>query len=195
MKRVATMMLVGVCAISLAAWAQQTQPAKPAAKQPAKAAPQMPTPGPEHKRLAYWAGTWTATAEVKESLFGPAGTVTSTDTNEWLPGGFFLVTRSKEKGPMGDSQGMAFMGYDPEEKVYVYYAISSAGYSVHAKGTVTGKTWNWSSDSKMGGKPVKSKYTATEVSPSAYSYKFETSTDGGKTWTNVMEGKATKAGK
>jgi hypothetical protein len=133
MKRILTMCVVLVCAAALLAWSLPATLAEPAA-------PQMPTPGPEHKRLGYWAGTWTGSAEVKESPFGPAGTVTMLETNEWHPGGYFLVSRTKEKGPMGDSQGVAIMGYDREDQVYTYYAVSSVGYSVFAKGKVEGDT-------------------------------------------------------
>jgi hypothetical protein len=45
----------------------------------------------------------------------------------------------------------------------------------------------------MGGQPFHSRYTMTEVSPTSYTFKWDTSADGTK-WTNVMEGKSTKAG-
>ena len=199
MNRRVMFVLVVLCMFAVALGAQQ--PSKPAAKQPEKAAaapakaPEMPKPGPEHKRLAYWVGKWTGTGETKASPFGPGGKMSWSDTTEWMPGGFYLLTRSDAKGPMGNAKGMAFMGYDPEEKAYTYYAVSSMGYAILAKGTITGDTWNWMTDSKMGGKPMKSRFIAKELPPNGFSFKFEMSQDGGKTWNTVEEGKATKAAK
>ncbi len=157
----------------------------------AQAPPQQPKPGPEHTRIGYFVGKWTGEGEMKESPFGPAGKFTSTEHNEWLPGGFFLVMHSEEKGPMGEGKALAVMGYNSEEKVYTYSAFNSMGMTESAKGRVKGDTWTWRSESKLGGKPMKTRFTIKEVSPTSYTYKFETSADG-KTWSTVMEGKATK---
>jgi len=156
----------------------------------AQASPQPPKPGPAHKRLAYFAGTWTAEGEMKESPFGPGGKFSIKERNEWFTGGLFLVTHADEKGPLGDAKGLSIMGYDPDQKVYTYYAINSLGMAETAKGTVSGDTWTWTSDTKMGGKMVKGRYTGKEVSPTSYSFKFETM-DGGK-WTTIMEGTSNK---
>jgi hypothetical protein len=65
------------------------------------------------------------------------------------------------------------------------------GEATHSKGTVNGDTWVWNNDMKMGPQTVKARFTAKILSPTAYSYKFETSPDGNN-WTAVMEGKETK---
>ena len=44
----------------------------------------------------------------------------------------------------------------------------------------------------MGGKPMKSRYTIKQLSPTAYSFKWEMQGDAG-TWSTLMEGKSTKA--
>ena len=67
-------------------------------------APQM-KPGPEHKRIGYFAGTWTFQGEAKQSPIGPAGKISSSETCEWLAGGFQLSCRSKGTGPRGASIG------------------------------------------------------------------------------------------
>ncbi len=158
----------------------------------AQAPPPAPKPGPEHKRLAYFIGKWNSEGDAKASAFGPAGKFTGTDHNEWLPGGFFLVMHSDFKGPMGDGKGLAIMGYNAEEKAYTFYAANSIGMAETSKGAVKGDTWTWNSESKMGGKQVKSRFSIKELSPTSYTMKFDTSTGGGP-WTTVMEGKATKA--
>ena len=57
----------------------------------AQSAPAAPTPGPEHKRLEVFLGKWTGAGKSLASPYGPAGPVSSTDTYEWLPGGFFMA--------------------------------------------------------------------------------------------------------
>jgi hypothetical protein len=109
-----------------------------------------------------------------------------------MEGGFFVVIRSTLKSAeMGNGSGIAFLGYDPQEKVYTYDAFNSVGQADHAKGTADGDTWTWRSDVKMGPQTMKGRYTMKILSPTSYSYKFEMSADGTK-WDQVMEGKDTK---
>ncbi len=157
----------------------------------AQEAGKAPKPGPEHKRLGYFVGKWTSEAETKASPFGPAGKITMSDTYEWFTGGFSVVCHSQGKGPMGQMKGLAIMSYSPEEKNYTYYAVESMGMAEMSKGTVKGDTWTWTSESKMGGKVVKSRFIIKELSPSSYSYKWETPGASGS-WTTIMEGKETK---
>ncbi len=39
----------------------------------AQAPPQTPKPGPEHKKLRYFTGTWNSEYEMKQSPMAPAG--------------------------------------------------------------------------------------------------------------------------
>ncbi len=151
-----------------------------------------PKPSEAHKRLQYFVGTWNNRYDMKQSAFGPGGKGTGIDRNELLPGGFFIVTHSSGKGPMGEMKELAVMGYNAEEKAYTYNAFNSFGEAEVFKGAVDGSTWTWTSDMKVEGKMMKGRFTLTEVSPTSYTYSFDTSTDG-STWTNIMEGKATKA--
>ena len=150
-----------------------------------------PKPGPEHKRLGYFVGTWTSTGDMKASIFGPAGKMTMTETCKWFDGGFSVVCNSSGKSPMGDMKGMAVMSYNAEEKVYHYYAVDNWGMTELSSGTVKGNTWDWTATSKMQGKVVKGHFWLKEDSPTAYSYKYEMSVDGAP-MAAVMEGKATK---
>jgi hypothetical protein len=151
-----------------------------------------PKPAPELKKLDYFSGSWTSTGEAKPGPMGPGGKFSESGKGEWMDGDFFLVINSNFKGgAMGDAKGVAYMGYDPEEKVYTYDAFSSAGEAIHAKGTLDGDTWSWNNDFKMGGQTIKSRYTMKVVSPTEYTFKFDMSPDGTK-WDTGMEGKATK---
>lgn len=177
MKRALAVLSVAVCVFASALLAQ--------------APPAMPKPGPEHKRIGYFAGKWTGEANIKESPFGPAGKMTSTENNEWFPGGFFLVFHFEEKGPLGEGKGLAVMGYNADEKVYTFTSFNSMGMADTSQGTVQGETWTWTGEPKMGGKPIKSRFIIKELSPTAYTFKWEISPDG-QTWSTIAEGKSTK---
>jgi len=155
-------------------------------------APPMPKPGPELKKLDYFAGTWKTEGDIKPSPYGPGGKFTETDHNEWMPGGFFLVTHSEGTYVQGESKGLAVMGYKTEDKVYTYHEFDSTGEAISATGTVQGDTWTWLSEDKMGGKVMKGRYTVNVVSPTSYTFKYEMASDSGE-WNTIMDGKATKA--
>ena len=154
-------------------------------------APQMPKPAPEVKKLDYFMGTWKMDGDTKPSPYGPGGKISETDHNEWMPGGFFLLTHSESKSPMGEAKGLAIMGYKTDDKVYTYHEFDSMGEAVSATGTFAGDTWSWHSEDKMGGKVMKGRYTVKVLSPTSYTFKFEMASDTGE-WNTVMEGKATK---
>lgn len=151
-----------------------------------------PKPGPEHKRLGVFVGQWSGSGEMKPGPWGPGGKATWTETCEWFAGGFSVVCHSDSKGPMGDSKGLFILGYNAEEKKYVYFGIeSSMGNPETSKGTLQGKTWNWVGEGKMGGKMVKSKFTIIEKAKDIHTFKGESSVDSGP-WAVTMEGKSTR---
>ena len=154
-------------------------------------APQMPTPGPQHSRLLYYVGDWHTEAELKPGPMGPGGKMTSTDHNEMMPGGFFLVMHSNVETSMGQIHELAVMGYDSEKKTYTYNSFNNFGEAEVYTGQVEGNTWTWTGPTTVNGKMMTSRYTAKEVSPSSFTFKFDVSPDGAA-WTNIMEGKATK---
>jgi Protein of unknown function (DUF1579) len=156
--------------------------------------PQMPKPGPEQTNLNFFAGTWTLTGDVKPGPMGPGGKFTGTENIAWMPGGFFLVSHSQGSSAMGKETGLAVYGYDSEKKVYTYDEFNNMGENVHATGAFDGKTWTWTSDSPMGGKPMKGRFVVTQTSPTAYTFKFDISQDGGANWMPIMDGSGKKAG-
>ena len=151
----------------------------------------MPKPAPEVSKLDYLAGDWISEGDMKPGPMGPGGKITSTDQVKWMEGKFFIVMDSKFKGAMGDGTALAVMGFDPDKKVYTYNEYNSMGQVNHSEGTITGDTWNWTSDENMGGQTFKGRYTMKVLSPTAYSFKYEVSQDG-TSWTTVMDGKSTK---
>jgi len=157
----------------------------------ALASSEMPKPGPETKKLDAFVGKWQGEGEMKPGPMGPGGKMTNQDDCTWFEGGWQLVCRSTGTGPMGAMKGEGVMAWSPEDKVYKYMGYDSMGMMMHATGTVTGNTWSWNGEDKMGGKLIHSRYTVTLASPTTETWKYETSEDG-KTWSTMAEGKATK---
>jgi hypothetical protein len=154
---------------------------------------EAPKPAPEVKKLGYFAGDWTTEGEMKPGPWGAGGKMTGTSHCSWMQGGFFLVCRDEASGAMGRMHGLGVMGYDAASKTYTWNGFNSMGENEHASGSVEGKTWTYTNESMMNGKMVKGRYTITETSPTSYDFKMETSEDG-KTWNAMMEGKVTKKG-
>ena len=55
--------------------------------------PPAPKPGPEHKKLEYFAGNWNCTGDLKPGPMGPGGKMTMSEDTKWMDGGFFEVIR------------------------------------------------------------------------------------------------------
>ncbi len=157
------------------------------------AAAQASKPGPEHARLGYFVGKWSADGEIKASPMGPGGKFTSTDDCAWFEGRYSVICRSQGAMPMGASKSIGILGYSPEEKVYTYYGVDNTNMTMASvpKGTVSGDTWTYTDEGMMGGKKVKSRVTIKELSPTAYTFSMEIQGPDGK-WTPMMESKNTK---
>jgi hypothetical protein len=173
-----TIGLVATCVLLLAVSIQARAPQEP------------PKPGPEVKRLAYFVGNWKE--EGKSTAHGMAGPVSSTGKWEWVSGGFFIEGHSQNKSTVGDFSIMAVVGYDPETKMYTYNAFDSWGEQITAKGSVSGDTWTWTNETMMGGKSMKTRLTEKEVSETQYTLKYESSMDGGNTWSSDLDSTFTK---
>lgn len=151
---------------------------------------EMPKPGPEHKKLEMFAGSWTLDGDLKPSPMGPGGKIAETEKCEWMDGGFFVVCHSQYSGVFSGTS-VSFMGYSADDKAYTYREFSSAGEFTDSKGAVDGDTWTWTSDERMGPTVMKGRFTMKITSPTSYNFMFEMSQDGTK-WMTVMDGKATK---
>lgn len=153
---------------------------------------EMPKPGPEHKKLDMFAGSWTLDCDVKQNPMSPGGKVIENQKCSWMEGGFFLACNSEYKSTsMGNGVGVSYMGYSGDDKAYTYREFNSWGEFNDSKGSVDGETWTWTSDEKMGNSTMKGRFTVKVVSPTAYNFTYEMSQDGTK-WTDIMDGKATK---
>jgi len=158
----------------------------------AQAPPEPPKPGPEHKKLEYFLGTWKTEGEIKANEFVPAAKFVTTETYTLDPGGFYLEFRRVE-GPI-IPRTVGIIAYDSHAKVYTSYYANSAGLVGIGTGTVNGNTWTWMVEDKYAGKAVKGRTTITMLSPTEQTIKYEMD-DGKGGYTTIVEGKATKVGR
>ena len=153
-------------------------------------------PWPELKKLEYFLGDWFEEGDVKPGPFGPGGRVTMNDHREWMDGKFFILIHSTFTALKGAGTGISFIGYDPNAKVYTYDEFYSQGEAVHSRGRLEGDQWIWTmNDMKVGSQMVKARNIYKMVSATLYTFRFETSADGGATWTLAMDGTARKESK
>ena len=89
--------------------------------------PQMPKPGPEQKNIGYFAGNWKVAGDVKPGPMGPGGKFTGTEHNEWMPGGFFLVSHTQGSSAMGKETGLADLWIRRGEKSLYLRRIQQRG--------------------------------------------------------------------
>jgi hypothetical protein len=150
-----------------------------------------PKPAPEHKKLDYFAGAWSLSGEMKPGSMGSGGSMTESEKCVWMEGNFFLVCHSDFNSSMGNGTGVAVMGYSTDDKAYTYREFNSWGEFEDSRGSLDGDNWTWVSDEKMGGSTMKGRFSMKITSPTTYNFTFEMSPDG-KSWSTVMEGKATK---
>ena len=154
----------------------------------AQAPPEPPKPGPEHKKLEYFVGTWKTEGEIKANEFVPAGKVVTTETYTLGPGGFYVEV-DRPEGQIPRTQGI--MAYDSHAKVYTSFYVNSAGLVGTGTGSVNGNTWTFMVEDKVFGRAVKGRTTITTLSPTEYTVKYEMA-DGKGGYTTITEGKATK---
>jgi hypothetical protein len=153
----------------------------------AQAPPEGPKPGPEHKKLEYFLGTWKVETEIKANEYVPAGKGVTTATVTLGPGGFCVESRAEGQIPRTDG----IIAYDSEAKVYTEFYASSAGLVGSGTGTVNGNTWTWMLEDKVFGKAAKGRTTITILSASQYTSKYEMLDANGR-YVTLTEGTATK---
>jgi hypothetical protein len=151
----------------------------------------MPTPGPEHQKLAYFVGNWVTDGELKPGPFGPGGKFTITETCDWLDGKFAVLCKSTVDISGVHLTGVSIMSYDSGSQNYVYFDSNSAGQNAYSTGKVDGDTWTWSGESKMNSTAMKTRFTLKQLGPDAATYKFEMA-NGSDPYALVMEGKQTR---
>ena len=163
------------------------------------AEPQMPKPGPEQQRLAFFLGEWTSDGEIKPSeVMGAGGKITSHMKCEWFDTGYVLACRSTGRMPIGATKQQSFTAYNAQKKIYTYYTVDAvSGMGVMAgdvpTGTVNGDTWTYNTEEEVGGKSVKSRVVIKELSPTQYTFGMDMKIGEGQ-WIHILDSTYTKEG-
>jgi hypothetical protein len=100
-------------------------------------------PGPEHRRLQSFVGTWATEGTVKTSPSGSGVRFQGVDTYEWIPGGFFLLHRWDTHMPDGRTQGVEIIGYDSASGTYTVHSYDSSGNTDVMHARVANDTWTF----------------------------------------------------
>jgi hypothetical protein len=155
-------------------------------------APQQPNPPgvlPQHQRMSFFLGDWTASGTSKISPKSPGAPFTLKEHGDWVTDGYFLETKTSMKSDLGTVNSVRVMGYNVEDKAYTYNVYNSLGEHQVAVGHLNGNTWTWDAAEKLNGVTVKGRYTIVETGPDAFTFKSEVADPKGG-WVTVMEGKA-----
>lgn len=106
----------------------------------------MPEPGPAHRELDVFAGSWATSGKVWATPDAEPTEFTATDDYEWLPGGFFLAHHVAAQ--MGETEVRALEIFRVEGDGYVLESYDNQGGHVVSRAKLDGDTWTIESDSE-----------------------------------------------
>jgi hypothetical protein len=109
-------------------------------------APQQANPSgvlPQHQRMSFLLGDWTASGSSKISPEGHAAPFTLKEHGDWVTDGYFLETKTAINSDLGSVNSVRVMGYNVEDKVYAYNVYNSLGEHQLALGHLNGSTCTW----------------------------------------------------
>jgi len=148
---------------------------------------QMPSVGAEHKRLEALAGKWVGDELMHPGPMGPGGKTTGHTDAHISPDGFYLIADYRqEKDGKPSYSGHSVIGYDTVGKRYLWYWVDAMGMPPESAtaGQHKGNDFVFDSDTPHG----KMRYVYSVKSADRYTFKIESSQDGGASWTPFMEG-------
>jgi len=157
----------------------------------AQTTPQTPAPSPELKKQDFFVGKWTLEGKTLASSFGPGGQpFKSTESLEWMPGGFFLLAHSYSEGKLSE---LTIIGYDSAEKVFTHTSYDAAAGKIERwRGTAGDDTWTWTRDATIKGKPGQIRLTIKKTSARSYSFVEDVKASKARDWSSVAEGTGIK---
>jgi hypothetical protein len=158
---------------------------------PAAQAPAVARPGAEYKRLDQFVGSWTTVGTTQAGHAAGVGKLTSNETYEWMPGGYFLVHRWDSQVASATVNGFEVLGFDGRTKAYTSRFFDSMGTSGTLRATPQGNAWTWAGDADAAGKPLKQRCTTILVNPDTFTTRCEYSPDGFK-WQTALESRSTR---
>jgi ketosteroid isomerase-like protein len=143
---------------------------------------------PEIRKLGDIVGTMTFDGTVKPDASASAGPLAMTTTCAWFTGGTHVICRFSGTMAGAPFDELFANLYDVKSKSYAFYSVASDRTNEVGKIAITPGTWVYLSEPMVGGKPARSRWTMSNMSPAAGAWKWELSVAGGP-WTVVGEGK------
>lgn len=87
-------------------------------------------------------GTWNTSGEVLESVAGPAGILSATDTYRWLPGRHFIVHDVDARFDSKPTRSMEVIGFDSSKKEYFARSFDDQGSTETFVVSLNGRRWS-----------------------------------------------------
>lgn len=150
----------------------------------------MPKPSKFHKKLTALIGDWSGDEIMHPTPWAPeGGKCKGRYKARAIAGGFGVAQEYEQK--MGGKvmfTGHGVLGYDPDEKCYLWHWSDSMGgvSAMVTKGQWQGNKIVWASQSPMG----HARYTHTFLRGGKLLFSIETSHDG-ETWSPMLDGSYT----
>ena len=133
------------------------------------------------------AGKWILGAEMKPSGPRPGGNVTVREDCSWFEGRVAVVCNIASTTPGGKSTGLSVHTFNPQDRTYSYFAITSVGTTETSQGKMDGDTCVWNGLLSFRGHNTHTRLSIQRISPDRENLKLETvSADG--TSSVLMEG-------
>jgi Protein of unknown function (DUF1579) len=142
-------------------------------------------PGPEHRRLEAFVGSWDTEGTIWANPSGPGLGFRAIDRYEWVPGGFFVLHRWDAHMPDGRTQGVEILGYDAARATYTVHSFDSAGNADVMTATVADDTWTFE------GKSLRFRGSFRDGGKSLVGV-WDRRTDDGAGWKQLMDVKLSK---
>lgn len=138
--------------------------------------------GPEHRQFDFWIGDWDVTT--------PNGAAAGRNRIEPILGG--CVLRESWTGAKGGS-GTSYNAYDRQRGRWHQTWVDNGGLVLLLDGQFAGGRMVLSGETRdTTGAPVLNRITWQETGPGAVRQLWETSADGGKTWSVTFDGRYRK---
>jgi hypothetical protein len=133
-------------------------------------------------------GSWVGEEQLSPSPFGPGGPATGRFNMRVDVDGLFLIQDyAEEKEGKTVFRGHGMVGWDEQQKSYVWYWVDSMGTT-----PASPSRGHWQGDALVfEHSPVgdqRARYTYTLAGDSALGFRIESSHDAGRTWTKLIEG-------
>lgn len=103
----------------------------------------MSAPGPGHRALDVFVGTWRTEGVVRATADAPAFPFTAEDRYAWMEGGFFLLHHVDARMGGERLRALEVIGYDAATETYPMHSYDSAGNAGTHRGRLRDGEWTF----------------------------------------------------